>query len=50
MPGLSTASPALLAQAAPAPAPAPGGELLSTLFMLLPLILLFYFMILRPQR
>jgi preprotein translocase subunit YajC len=50
MPGLSSASSALLAQAAPAAGPAPGGELFSTLFMLLPLVLLFYFMILRPQQ
>lgn len=49
MPGFIFDSIFVLAQAKPA-APAPGGELASTLFMILPLILLFYFMILRPQR
>ncbi len=49
MPGSFFDSLFVLAQAKPA-APAPGGELGSTLFMILPLILLFYFMILRPQK
>jgi preprotein translocase subunit YajC len=50
MPGLSSAIPLILAQAAPAAEGEPGGGLMVTFAYVVPIMFLFYLLILRPQQ